>query len=259
MPLWHETWRWPEATGSIEPDERPFWDVTRLLRQALARFSGAADANPCYLWLCLAAQGSQECKELDYRLAVLGPKRLGARRNLRVKAVCGHEGGELMHIVRVGNADFRLSCFPTIFVFAIHPLPAPLGHAAGGQAGAALAYGPEARAGEDGIPADVPGNAGWDLRASLATPSRPPDDPLAGLEEEDMVVNPPPACSLGFHALALGFPEGDAVAWWAHLGEGHSCWSAPYAAHTVKISIFGEVVRTLSITNRFFLDFTALI
>ncbi len=70
-------------------------------------------------------------------------------------------------------------------------------------------------------------------------------------------AEPPPAWRLEFISLAMGAPGGDPGVWWAHLSEGHSRWSADTARLTVKVSVHGEVVRTLSAENAFHAEFTA--
>ena len=61
---------------------------------------------------------------------------------------------------------------------------------------------------------------------------------------------------LAFQSMLLGPFTESPVTSWAHLAEGRSIWTPPYERRTLKVSVWGEVVRTLAVSNEFRQEFT---
>lgn len=231
MQLWHESWKWMPTGQEESLGEVPFWDITGLLRRAIRRRLANAEA-PEHLFLLLTLEGIARCEEFEESLPLLDSARFLRKSLLRLKAVCGDAGEHPIEILRLGNTDLRLGPFPTGLLFLLELTPSPL---VGGGTGATLhpPYG------------------------FSATVGRPPEqsEPLPGESSPGPFVSPS-FCHMEFQAMTVGLPPGNPAHWWAHLNEGRSVWDAESERETLKVSVLGEVVRTLAAGNGFRRDFT---
>jgi hypothetical protein len=242
MSIWDETWTWPRPGESLLPEEKnPFWDLTPMVRGALHRHMTKA-GPPEKVLLGLFAEGSPSCDQFERALGSLG-RHVRKQSLVCLKAVCGHIASETMQIVRVGNCDFRLSHFPTSFYFSVLPPD---------DEGADVLLDDEANEPQD--------------TSDLVAPLSDPEDLLEELGGAAEEAGGEPTsrsestfCRLEFVSLGLGLPVSPPSNWWAYLGEGHSVWDFEVQDLTVKVSVFGEVVRTLAFPNHFHQDFTLLL
>jgi len=217
----------------------PFWDLTGVVRRALCK-AILQNSPPDKILLTLATEGSEACDRFEKALLSLG-SRVQRKSLLCLKAVCGHVALETIQIVRVGNTDIRLSHFPNAFFFSVLP-PRMGSEAEAAQSATSLEPVPinlsPIRTRPDGFP---------DPTALLEL--------AEGVESGLVETQIPPLCHLEFLSCVFGLPLGNPPVWWAHLGEGRSVWDIEVQDLTVKISIMGEVVRTLAFPNRFHQDF----
>lgn len=233
MQMWHESWTWTPTGQEPSLGEVPFWDITGLLRRAIRRRLANAD-TPDHLFLALTLDGSARCQRFEDSLRTLEGGRFTRKSLVRLKAVCGNADEHSLDILRLGNTDLRLGPFPSGLLFALELTPSPL---VGGGLGTFLNP-------PSGFSGSGPGAGPYEQFEPL--PGESPSDPLAS----------PSFCQMEFQALAVGVPPGNPAHWWALVNEGRSVWDAEGERQTLKVSVLGEVVRTLAVSNGFHRDFT---
>lgn len=232
MQLWHECWKWTHTGQEQSLGELPFWDITALLRRAIRRRLAGAE-SPEHLFLLLVLEGDARREALEESLRSLGGGRFSRKSLLRLQAVCGQAGGRCLDILRLGNTDLRLGPFPLGFLFSLELTPSPL---VGGGLGAPLHPSP-------GV-----------LGAGPVPGASEQPEPLPGESLSDSPTLPS-FCHLEFQAVTVGLPPGNPAHWWALLNEGRSVWDAESERETLKVSVLGEVARTLAAGNSFRRDF----